>query len=103
MKENLNWGLIFTTKNFGDMEDGVLAAGVLAAGVLAHGVLEECFHEDQSKIPAEDIPELRKEGYVHWKDQSIGSSIDLHIWQLWRRVGVHSLPLKCEDRLIYQP
>ncbi|KAJ0103743.1 uncharacterized protein J7T55_002359 [Diaporthe amygdali] len=77
MKENLNWGTIFTTKNFGDKEDGTLADGVLADGVLAHDILKECFHEDQSKMTVEDIPQLRKEGYIHWTDQSIGLSIDL--------------------------
>ncbi|KAI7785368.1 uncharacterized protein LA080_007203 [Diaporthe eres] len=56
------WGSLFEIQNFGDMKAGLL---------------DECFHQDHSKMLIDDIPKLREEGYVHWKDEIIGASIGL--------------------------
>lgn len=61
-EDDANWAVLFTRQNFGDMKDGLL---------------DECFHDNQCKMLIDDIPKLREEGYVHWKDENIGTSIDL--------------------------
>lgn len=53
---------LFSRQNFGHMEDGLL---------------KECFHKDQSRVLLDDLSHLRREGYVHWKDDVVGASIGM--------------------------